>query len=201
MISRVFLWSSGTGSMLGHESALLSILLSALQCLIRWGMFREGVWLWSCTFPWSDRHGRTRGPQPHRIRGHTVVSSSRNPSGLSQVRLDLQNLFYLPSSLWWIFCVITFVSHLYCITWWHHDMEIYTFHITGPMWGEPLVTSRFPWQKASNSELWCFLCCYPEQTVEQTITICQWFETLWCSYDITLMISLCPLLFPDTQRV
>ena len=42
------------------------------------------------------------------------------------------------------------------------------FHITGPMWGETTSLQGIPLTKASDVELWCFLC-LPEQTVEQTV--------------------------------
>ena len=49
--------------------------------------------------------------------------------------------------------------------------------------GNPLVTSGFPSQKASNMELWCFPWSAPEQMVEHASkqSIRRWFETPWCS--------------------
>ena len=42
----------------------------------------------------------------------------------------------------------------------------HAFHITGPLRGESTwVTGKCPKQRASNSELWCFLCCWSEQTI------------------------------------
>ena len=31
----------------------------------------------------------------------------------------------------------------------------------------PLVIGGFPSQRTGNAELWCFLCCWAEQTIEQ----------------------------------
>ena len=49
------------------------------------------------------------------------------------------------------------------------------------------VTGGFPSQKASNMELWCFLCCQPEQAVEQTIELRAIWDamTLICRYNGT----------------
>ena len=52
--------------------------------------------------------------------------------------------------------------------------------------GNPLITEGSPSQ--SNVELWCFLCCYPEQAVEQTV---QW-PVFWGGHDV-LVTSLCAL--------
>ena len=51
--------------------------------------------------------------------------------------------------------------------------------------GNPPVTGGFPSQRASNPELWWFLCCYPEYVVEQTIELkgFKGFKTPWRSCD------------------
>ena len=56
------------------------------------------------------------------------------------------------------------LMHHVMITTWHGN----TFWITDPLWGES--TSGFPSQRASNAELWYFLCCYPE-SVEQIVEL------------------------------
>ena len=43
------------------------------------------------------------------------------------------------------------------------------FRVTGPLCGEFTGHRWIPITKASNAELWCFLCSEPEQTLEQTI--------------------------------
>ena len=40
------------------------------------------------------------------------------------------------------------------------------FRVTGPLWGESTGHRWIPPTKASDAELWCFLWCAPEQTVE-----------------------------------
>ena len=40
-------------------------------------------------------------------------------------------------------------------------------------------------QRASDTELWCFFCSWPERTVGQSR--CRLFETPWCSCDATVM--------------
>ena len=49
--------------------------------------------------------------------------------------------------------------------------------------GNPKVTCG-SLTKTSDAELWYFLWCAPEQTVEQTI--CRWSETPWCPCDVTI---------------
>ena len=44
-----------------------------------------------------------------------------------------------------------------------------TFRITGPLWGEPLVTNGFPLQRASDEELSCVLWCQPAHTPKQIV--------------------------------
>ena len=65
------------------------------------------------------------------------------------------------------------------------------FRDTGPLCGEFTGHRWIPLTKASDADLWCFLCPAPEQTVQQTIetlVICNaitlimtWFETPSCS--------------------
>ena len=43
------------------------------------------------------------------------------------------------------------------------------FRVIGPVWVESTGDRRIPLTKASDVELWCFLCSAPEQTFEQTI--------------------------------
>ena len=42
-----------------------------------------------------------------------------------------------------------------------------TFHIIGPLWGDSLITTGFPSQRANNADRWWFLCCHLEQVVEK----------------------------------
>ena len=49
------------------------------------------------------------------------------------------------------------------------------------------TTDGFPSQRASNIEVWSFLCCRSKQAVEQTASICRWVGTPWRSYDVTVM--------------
>ena len=42
------------------------------------------------------------------------------------------------------------------------------FRVTGPLWGESTGHRWIPHTKSSDAELWCFLWCAPEQTLEQT---------------------------------
>ena len=51
--------------------------------------------------------------------------------------------------------------------------------------GNPLVTSGFPSQKASNMELWCFRWSAPEQMVEQAVDM----EVIWDTM-VLIMMSL-----------
>ena len=49
--------------------------------------------------------------------------------------------------------------------------------------GNPPVTGGFPSQRASNVDLWYFLCCQPEQSVEQTAEWLVIWDTkmlMWC---------------------
>ena len=58
--------------------------------------------------------------------------------------------------------------------WWGHDIETLSALLALCV-GNPPVTGGFPSQRASNVELWYFLCCYPECTVEQSV----WLPVLW----------------------
>ena len=55
------------------------------------------------------------------------------------------------------------------VSWWRHEMKAY-YALLALCEGNPQVTSGFP-SRASDTELWCFLWCEPEQTVEQTVEI------------------------------
>ena len=52
-----------------------------------------------------------------------------------------------------------------------------------PFWGESTGHRWIPLTKASDAELWCFLCSVPEQTVEQTIET----QVIWDA--ITLIMT------------
>ena len=43
------------------------------------------------------------------------------------------------------------------------------FRATGPLWGESTGHRWIPLTKASDTELWRFLWCAPEQKIEQTV--------------------------------
>ena len=63
---------------------------------------------------------------------------------------------------------------------WHEN----NFCITGPVCRESTGHDGFPLQRASDPELRYFLCCQPEQTVEQTVELPMiWhiIKFLWCS--------------------
>ena len=52
------------------------------------------------------------------------------------------------------------------------------FHVFGSLWGESTCHRSIPLTKASNAELWCFLCSAPEQAVEQPVdTLLIWDAT------------------------
>ena len=60
--------------------------------------------------------------------------------------------------------------------WWRHQMETFSAllaFVTGIHWSP--VYSPY---KGRNAELWCFLWCVSDETVEQTL---EWFQTPWCS--------------------
>ena len=82
------------------------------------------------------------------------------------------------------------------ITWWYHAVETLTALLALCEGNPPVTTGGFPSQRASNVDLWYFLCCKPEQAVEQTVitqditwaswhlksltsSTCQWFEMPW----------------------
>ena len=51
------------------------------------------------------------------------------------------------------------------------------------LWEEPLASSGLVSQMASNAELWCFLWCWPEKAVEQTVDkVMIWdaITLIWC---------------------
>ena len=48
-------------------------------------------------------------------------------------------------------------------------METLKFRFTGLLWGESTGYLWIPSQKASDAELWCFLRCAAEQTVESRV--------------------------------
>ena len=54
------------------------------------------------------------------------------------------------------------------ISLWRHQMEAISA-LLALCEGNPPATGGFPFTKASDAELWCFLWSAPEQTVEQTI--------------------------------
>ena len=58
--------------------------------------------------------------------------------------------------------------------WWHPDREMISALLALCV-GNPLVTSGFPSQRASNAELSLFLCWYPGQAVEQTVEL----QVIW----------------------
>ena len=74
-------------------------------------------------------------------------------------------------------------NHVYS-TWWRHAME--TLSIMLAIWE---ITSGFPSQKASNTELWCFLSHQPMNKLLHKQSSCQWFETPWRSHDVTVTTS------------
>ena len=62
----------------------------------------------------------------------------------------------------------------------HDDMETLSA-LLALCEGNPPVTGGFPSQRSSNADLWCFLGCYPEQAVQQTLDL----SVIWD--DFTLM--------------
>ena len=73
------------------------------------------------------------------------------------------------------------ITILFISTWWCHDMGTCFALLT--LWeGNPLVTGWFHSKSASNTELWCSLCCTPEPTFEQTrelLVIWDPFMLMW----------------------
>ena len=58
-----------------------------------------------------------------------------------------------------------------------------------PLWGKPPVNAWVPLLRASNVQLWCFLCCYPEHAIEQTVVSpLPW--TPWRLCDVTVMATM-----------
>ena len=63
---------------------------------------------------------------------------------------------------------------------WHGNF----FCITGPLWGEYTSHNGFPSRRASNTELCCFLWCWPAQAVKQfNGRICDTMAFIWCNCD------------------
>ena len=56
--------------------------------------------------------------------------------------------------------------HLGCKPWWRHMEKLSALLVLCD--GNPQVIREFPSQRVSNTELWCFLCCYPK-AVELTV--------------------------------
>ena len=62
--------------------------------------------------------------------------------------------------------------NLLLYTWWvyfHDDVINGNIFFTGPWWGESTGRQWIPLTKASDAELWCFIWCTPEQTIEHTV--------------------------------
>lgn len=57
---------------------------AAFQRPAGWPVLCEAVWLWAGPFPVPAGRGAAQ-PCPHRVRGHALVPSARDPAGLSQV--------------------------------------------------------------------------------------------------------------------
>ena len=76
----------------------------------------------------------------------------------------------------------------------HNDFKTWKLCITGPLWWNSLVTGRFPTQRVSYVELWCFLCCSNKLIIsrdagEHRQWICLWFVGTHHSCGITVMTS------------
>ena len=54
---------------------------------------------------------------------------------------------------------------------------------TGALGWEPPGFGGFPLQRDSNVGLWGFLCCFPEQSVEQTVKLQLRWDAMWCHYN------------------
>ena len=63
--------------------------------------------------------------------------------------------------------------------WWRYGMGIFSA-LLALCEGNPPITGGFPSQSASDAEIWCFLSCTYEQTIEQTQGR-RWFQTPWPS--------------------
>ena len=76
------------------------------------------------------------------------------------------------------------VEFIFMMMSWHGNI----FHITGPLWGGSQVTRGFSWPRGSKAKLWCLLCCWPQQAVEQQLS-CKLhvLKSPWCSCDIIVM--------------
>ena len=60
------------------------------------------------------------------------------------------------------------------------SLKWYIFRVTGPLWGESTGHRWIPLTKANDAELWCFVSCASEQTVEEKSRR-RWSDTPWCS--------------------
>jgi hypothetical protein len=58
-------------------------------------MFRQNLRFRTGAIAYTDRHGRSRRPKPHRIRRHALVSRSGDPAGFSQVRPVYSQVLFL----------------------------------------------------------------------------------------------------------
>ena len=65
-----------------------------------------------------------------------------------------------------------------CIIWWYSANLPFVRGIHPSRLDSP--------ERVSNTELWCFPCCYSKQAVKQTVE-CMWFETTLRSCDFTVM--------------
>ena len=65
---------------------------------------------------------------------------------------------------------------------WHGN----AFHITDPLWQEPLVLGGFPSQNASHTDRWLFIFVSLNKLLNKQSRFC-WFELKWFSCDITIL--------------
>ena len=78
----------------------------------------------------------------------------------------------------WTLIMCSFVPHYEDMTWKHFP------HYWPFGRGNPLITEGSPSQ--NDVTLWCFLCCYPEQAVEQTVQWPVFWGGSWCFCDIIM---------------
>ena len=71
-------------------------------------------------------------------------------------------------------------------SWCHHDMETLSA-LLALCEGNPLLSSGFPSQRASNAELWYFACCQPKQTFE-------WIHELPLIRDAMMLMTYCDVM-------
>ena len=67
-----------------------------------------------------------------------------------------------------------------------HYKEI-PFIISIILWGESIGHFQIPLKNASDSIVWCFLCCWPEQTVEERVRLLEvWYamSLMWRRSDV-----------------